>query len=81
MDDAQTVPPAGVTYATGAATLRSSAHRAVYSKARWADRGPVTPSGPLPRQVRNVELFDAFVVPRASLASAEAGACAFSMRS
>ena len=52
--------PAGVTYATGAATLRSSAHRAVYSKARKADRGPMAPSGSLPEQMRHLELLDVF---------------------
>jgi hypothetical protein len=52
--------PAGVTYATGAATLRSSAHRAVYSKARKADRGPVSPLGSLPEQMRHLELLDVF---------------------
>ena len=52
--------PAGVTYVTGAATLRSSAHRAVYSKARKADRGPMAPSGSLPEQMRHLELLDVF---------------------
>ena len=52
--------PAGVRYVTGAATLRSSAHRAVYSKARKADRGPTAPSGSLPEEMRHLELLDVF---------------------
>ena len=49
-----------MTYVTGAATLRSSAHRAVYSKARKADRGPTAPSGSLPEEMRHLELLDVF---------------------
>ena len=54
--------PAGATYTTGAATLRSSAHRAVYSKARMGDRGPVTEQGNLPDAMRNLTLLDVFEI-------------------
>ena len=48
----------GVPYDRGAATLRSSAHRAVYSKSRKGDPGPVAPLGPLPDGLRAIEVFD-----------------------
>ena len=45
-------------YTTGAAVLRSSAHRAIYSKSRKGDAGPVAPRGALPDALRETEVFE-----------------------
>ena len=45
-------------YTTGAPVLRSSAHRAVYSKSRKGDAGPVAPRGALPDALRETEVFE-----------------------
>lgn len=45
-------------YSTGTATLRSSAHRTVYSKSRKDAPAPVTPSGALPSAVRENHFID-----------------------
>lgn len=54
-------PPEGdaeVVYSTGTATLRSSAHRTVYSKSRKGAPAPVAPRGPLPPALRENEYID-----------------------
>lgn len=45
-------------YTSGTATLRSSAHRAVYSKSRKEAPPPAAPSGRLPDAVREVHFVD-----------------------